>query len=311
MNKLSTKENKGYCICIVMMAVTNVFIFIYNLSSFFPQIKWDAYNVIDSIYIIVGVLTDIIAIISFVTLALLVILQAFNLFSAKIIRTVFKTYIIFYFTFALFSIIVKQGPRRPNYIVFHLIEIILLIVFIIIFAKAGEKIGKSKAILLIVVLSFLLFSIIMSIIMSILTVSDEYSIYIICCLICCFSQIVVSIAMVASFCRNSMSNNILKVIRGLFLFLYFIDGISFFVMYKTIAVPLFIDYFSMELQSLPIFLYFLFYSRINTKGAKRKKHGIEWQLADLKEKLNSGLITLEEYNTVKQNILSKINNGSF
>ncbi|MGN1112805.1 MAG: SHOCT domain-containing protein [Acutalibacteraceae bacterium] len=301
MNKLSTKDNKNYCIYVAMLAVINVFIFIYKLSTAFPHLKWDAHNVMWSIYNILGVLSYIIAMISFVTLALLVVLQAFNLCSDKIVRIVFKSYIIFYSSYALFLFIVEQGRTSEYYTVFHSFEIILLTIFIILFAKTGEKTEKSKAVLLIVVLSFLL----LSIIMSMLTISDSNNMF----LICCIGRIIVSIAMVTSFCKNKMDNNILKIIGGLFLLLSFIDGISVLVMYKTFTVSLFIYFLSMVLQALPIFLYFLFYSRINTQGEKRKKHGIEGQLADLKEKLDSGLITLDEYNTVKQNILSKINIG--
>lgn len=60
-------------------------------------------------------------------------------------------------------------------------------------------------------------------------------------------------------------------------------------------------------EFIPIFLYLNFYDRINDamSNSKIKNKSPEAQLKELKEKFDSGVITLDEYNIAKQNILHK------
>lgn len=311
MNKLSTKDNKNYCVCVAMLAIINVFICIYRLATYYlPNLKWNAHNIAESIYNIISLLSNIIAMTFFIALALLVALQAFNLCGRKLIITITKTYIILYTAFAVLSYIVQEGYYTDYWFTFlNGLDFIMLITFIIIFAKSGERIRKLKIVFLILVLFFLILHI-MALTTYFSRNTDSYiSSYISNIdLLYNFGQIILSIIMVMFFWRNQMDSIIVKIVSGLFLLLSFIDGISLMTAYGIITAPIFISFLFTVLQALPLFLYFLFYRQINTPCDSREKiKGIEAQLTDLKEKFDSGVITLDEYNIAKQNILRKIN----
>lgn len=235
MNRLSTKDNKGYCICVAVFSIMCALMYIFY--TFFDFNIFST-NIIYTLYGLYLFLEDAFASAAFLTLSILMIIQAIKCYTYKTYKKLFLTFVVLYsiFTFLSFVSLVCSLALGNMIISFNVLRAVFCTTMII-------------------------------------------------CL-----------------CRNQLNSVILKITSGIFTLL------SFSLKAATIS-NIFFGLLGI-LEPLPIFLYFLFYNRINTPcDIKIKRNSIEAQLIDLKEKLDSGLITLDEYNTVKQNIPSKINIG--
>lgn len=256
MNKLSTKDNKGYCICVAVFSIISVLVFILSiiLDLSLLQTRGALLSVICTF------LADLSSTAAFTILSILMILRSSKRCTYNTNREMLHKFIILY--------------SVSNFMVFALSLLSLFRLFkSICFCGilSADAFGYSYELMAAIFLERSIFCIIMMI----------------------------------YYLKNKLSCVSFKLIT-ITMFISVLSVITYENLCRSAGFVTIIEYILLD---LPIFLYFLFYNRINTPcDSKIKRNSIEEQLIDLKEKLDSGLITLEEYNTVKQNILSKINN---
>lgn len=106
-------------------------------------------------------------------------------------------------------------------------------------------------------------------------------------------RIVFCIILIICFYTNKLGSKFFKVTNTIF----FILALFFLISIGSLLFGIW--------EFIPIFLYFQFYNRIDNalRTNKTKDKSPESQLKELKEKFDSGVITLDEYKIAKQNIL--------